>query len=89
MRICVLVVNDDAPILTAIARGFAHKWTVTSVEWDEAGAKPALVGAAGGVAATLNGKIAEHIIYSRVLTAPEIAQVLTYLGARYGIAIGA
>ena len=37
----------------------------------------------------LQGKIAEVIIYSRALSASEVAQVLTYAGQRYGITIGA
>lgn len=37
----------------------------------------------------LNGKIAELIIYSRVLSQNEINQILNYCGGRYGITIGA
>jgi hypothetical protein len=35
----------------------------------------------------MKGKIAEIIIYSRALSAPEIAEVHAYLGTRYGITI--
>ena len=37
----------------------------------------------------LDGKIAEWIMYTRILDATERGQVLDYLGARYGVTIGA
>jgi hypothetical protein len=36
----------------------------------------------------MNGKIAEFIVYNRILLPAEISQVFDYLGTRYGIVIG-
>lgn len=37
----------------------------------------------------LNGKLAEVLIYSRILSQGEVSKVLSYLGQKYGVAIGA
>lgn len=47
------------------------------------------LGSAYTGANNINGKIAEVIIYSRILTQTEINNVLTYCSARYAITIGA
>jgi hypothetical protein len=47
------------------------------------------IGAIPGAGLFLNGKIAECVVYSKALSAPEIDQLCTYLTDRYAIGIGA
>lgn len=47
------------------------------------------LGANPGAGIFLNGKIAECVVYSKALSAPEIGQLCDYFTTRYGIAIGA
>lgn len=88
--------SSSPRILAAVFNGASSSLFIsakTAVATGNAGATGLTgftAGAAGdSVSNTLNGKIAEIIIYSGALSAAQIAQVLTYLGARYAIAIGA
>lgn len=61
--------------------------TSTAGNTGTAAASGLILGAAGGPTSYLVGHVSEVCLYSRVLSASEIAHIEGYLGARYGISV--